>query len=131
MSVSFSIDGSPKKSKSIGGGAQYHKPKPPPVFRKLAKTASCADVAPEILEGIRKCAYRHGCPAALYWFIDSENVYIMPTSHPMNAIWESSFNHAKVGEYGFVRPEGQKMIRPDVGWIRHDLISHVLENCPS
>ena len=125
-----SIDRPPNIRNIHGMGAQYHKPKPPPVFRKLALSASCEDVAPEIIEGIRKYAYRHGCPAALYWFTDSENVYIMPTSHPMNAIWEKTFHHAKVGEYGFVRLEGEKMIRPDVNSLREDLILHVLESQP-
>lgn len=112
-----------KQDATITKGRQFHTPTPPPVAFHF--TEECIeDVVADVLEAIKRSAYRHSCPVSLYWFIDSSSVYLMPESHALTPTWEKHHGYALVGAYGFARLRGEKMVRPDTRLIADDLRAH-------
>ena len=112
-----------REAATITKGRQFHTPTPPPVaFHFTAERID--DVTADVLEAVKSSAYRHSCPVALYWFIDSSSVFLMPESHALAPTWEKHHSYALVGAYGFARPRDAKMVRPDTRLIADDLREH-------
>lgn len=122
MKAGISLAGQ-EKSATLTKGRQFHAPKPPPVAFHM-KPADAGSVAAAVFDAVKRSAYRHGCTVALYWFIDSGSVYLMPANHQLSPTWGKHHPHAHVGTYGFVHSDDGKMLRPDLERMSEDLSEH-------
>lgn len=127
MSTAISLAGRSANA-TISKGRQFHAPKPPPVAFHVDR-ADAAREAPAVFDAVKRSAYRHSCTVALYWFIDSGSVYLMPANHDLSPTWGKHHAYALVGTYGFVRVPGEKLLRPDPERMAEDMAEHAATWC--